>query len=176
MEITFKHLDLLLPYARNSRTHSAAQVGQIQASIIEWGWTNPVLADDDGIVAGHGRCAAARILYDAGRTLYMAGAGNTPIPPGCVPVIDCTGWTEAQRRAYVIADNQLPLNAGWDTEMLGVEIADLQAASFNIALLGFNGGELSDLIDAQGDDDGEPGDGPDKEGGNTTCPNCGHKF
>jgi ParB-like chromosome segregation protein Spo0J len=92
-----------VPYARNVRTHSDAQVSQIAASIREWGWTNPVLVAEDGtIIAGHGRVLAARRLRIED-----------------VPVMLAAGWTDAQKRAYAIADNKLTLNGGWDEELLG---------------------------------------------------------
>jgi ParB-like chromosome segregation protein Spo0J len=95
----------LIPYARNARTHSDEQVAQIAASIKEWGWTTPILVDEGGqIIAGHGRVSAAR-------TLGVKDA----------PVMVATGWTEAQKRAYVLADNKLALNAGWDNELLALE-------------------------------------------------------
>src|SRR5215204_6588295 len=96
----------LIPYARNARTHSDAQVAQIAASMREWGWTNPVLVDEaGGIIAGHGRVLAARQL----------GLSE-------VPVMVAEGWSEAQKRAYILTDNQLPLNAGWDMDVLGNEV------------------------------------------------------
>ena len=99
-------LERLVPYAKNSRTHSDAQVAQIAASIREWGWTTPILVDEaGGIIAGHGRLQAAR-------RLQMAE----------VPVVVASGWSEAQKRAYVIADNKLALNAGWDNELLALEL------------------------------------------------------
>ncbi|WP_210526927.1 site-specific DNA-methyltransferase [Rubellimicrobium arenae] len=112
----------LVPYARNARTHSDEQVAQIAASMREWGWTNPVLIDPDGgIIAGHGRVLAARVL------------GFTD-----VPVMVAEGWTEAQKRAYVLADNQLALNADWDMERLGNELRDLEGAGFDLNLMGFS--------------------------------------
>ena len=112
----------LIPYARNSRTHSDAQVAQIAASMKEWGWTNPVLVDESGmIIAGHGRVLAARKL----------GFRE-------VPVMVATGWTDAQKAAYVLADNQLALNAGWDADMLHNELTDLQGKWFDLDLLGFS--------------------------------------
>jgi ParB-like chromosome segregation protein Spo0J len=121
----------LIPYARNSRTHSPAQVGQIAASIREFGWTIPVLIDpDNGIIAGHGRIMAAQQL----------GIDK-------VPCIVAHGWSEAQRRAYVIADNKLPENAGWDMDMLKVEVAGLAELNFDTSLLGFSSSELSKLLD-----------------------------
>lgn len=120
----------LIPFARNSRTHSDAQVAQIAASIREFGWTNPLLIDEDGgIIAGHGRLLAARQL------------GETEVP--CI-VLD--GLTDAQKRALVIADNKLALNAGWDAELLASEIAGLGEDGFDLSLLGFNEDELAALL------------------------------
>lgn len=119
----------LVPYARNARTHSDAQIGQIAASIREWGWTNPVLVAEDGtIIAGHGRVLAAQKL------------GITK-----VPVMVATGWTEAQRRAYTIADNKLTLNGGWDQELLGLEIGELEVLGFDLDLIGFSDEERASL-------------------------------
>jgi site-specific DNA-methyltransferase (adenine-specific) len=120
----------LIPYARNARTHSDAQVAQIAASITEWGWTTPVLIDETGsIIAGHGRVMAARKL----------GLED-------VPVMVASGWTEAQKKAYVLADNQLALNAGWDIDLLKIEIGDLDAEGFNLNLIGFDDKLLADLM------------------------------
>jgi DNA modification methylase len=123
-------LDALIPYARNSRTHSDAQVAQIAASIKEFGFTNPVLIDETGsIIAGHGRVMAARKLAIAD-----------------VPSIRLTHLTEAQKKAYVIADNKLALNAGWDDEMLAVELTDLKDMGFDLDLTGFNTDEIEALL------------------------------
>ena len=120
----------LTPYARNSRTHSDEQVAQVAASIKEFGWTNPILIDEDnGIIAGHGRLQAAQRLGESE-----------------VPTITLTGLSEAQKRAYVIADNKLALNAGWDNEMLAVEIADLLEDGFDLGLTGFDGDEINSLL------------------------------
>ena len=124
-----KVLDLI-PYARNSRTHSDEQVGQIAASIKEWGWTVPVLIDEaGGLLAGHGRVLAAQRL----------GIDE-------IPTMTAKGWTEAQKKAYVIADNKLALNAGWDASMLAVEFGDLKEAGFDLELTGFGGDELAALF------------------------------
>ena len=125
-------IDKLIPYARNSRTHSDEQVAQIAASIKEWGWTTPVLVDDTGqIIAGHGRIMAAR-------KLGMAE----------VPVIVAEGWTDAQKRAYVIADNKLALNAGWDNEMLALELGEIGDLGFDLEMTGFDLKEIASLLDA----------------------------
>ena len=126
-------LEKLTPYARNPRTHSDAQVGQIAASIAEFGFNNPILVDTKaGIIAGHGRLLAARKLQ-----LEK------------VPVIVLDHLTEAQKRAYIIADNQLALNAGWDDEILRAELAALQDEDFNVRLIGFEDEELTRLLAAQ---------------------------
>ena len=131
MKITQKKVDSLIPYVKNSRTHSDAQVAQIAASIKEFGWTNPILVDgDNGIIAGHGRLMAARKLG------YKE-----------VPTIELADLTETQKRAYIIADNRLALNAGWDNEMLTIELNDLLADGFALELLGFDADELEKLLD-----------------------------
>lgn len=142
--VQFRSVSDLIPYARNSRTHSDEQVLQLAASISEFGFTNPVLADAEGIVAGHGRVMAARKLMDAGKTLRLPS--GAPIPDGCVPVIDCTGWSPAQRRAYVIADNKLALNSGWDSAMLASELQELSALDFDLDAIGFSEAELQQVL------------------------------
>lgn len=122
-------LDRLVPYDRNARTHSPEQVAQIAASIQEFGFTNPILvASDDGVIAGHGRLQAAREL-----------AMDT------VPVVVLDHLTPAQRRAYVLADNKLALNAGWDVNLLNEEIQGLTELDFDISLLGFSDAEIEGL-------------------------------
>lgn len=129
-EVAMREVSALVPYARNARTHSKSQVDKIAASITEWGWTNPVLvAEDQTIIAGHGRVLAAQKLGIAD-----------------VPCMVAKGWTEAQKRAYVIADNQLALDAGWDRDMLKVEIGDLAGMDFDLGLMGFPELELEGLL------------------------------
>jgi hypothetical protein len=127
MKIESIKLDKLIPYARNSRTHSDQQVAQVAASIREFGFTNPVLIDsEDGIIAGHGRVMAARKL----------GLAE-------VPCIRLGHLTETQKKAYIIADNRLAeVGGGWDEEMLGLELADLREADFDLGLLGFSENDL----------------------------------
>ena len=116
----------LIPYINNSRTHSDAQIGQIAASIREFGWTNPILIDgENGIIAGHGRLKAAMLL----------GMEE-------VPVIELSHLSETQKKAYIIADNKLAMNAGWDMELLKLEISELEDKDFNLDLLGFDPSEL----------------------------------
>ena len=130
LKVEYRPVSDLIPYARNARTHSDAQVAQIAGSIREFGFTNPVLLDGDrGIIAGHGRVLAARKLKLES-----------------VPTIELAWMTEAQKRAYVIADNQLALNAGWDKALLSLELADLQDLAFDLPLLGFSDQELATLL------------------------------
>lgn len=136
MQIEQRKVSDLIPYARNSRTHSDAQVAQIAASMREFGWTNPILVDGEGgVIAGHGRLLAARQL------------GMDEVP--CIPL---GHLSETQRKALVIADNKLALNAGWDDAMLALEITELAGEDFDLALMGFSKNELADIF---GED--EPG-------------------
>lgn len=119
----------LIPYARNSRTHSDEQVSKIAASIKEFGFLNPVIVDgENGIIAGHGRVMAAQKL----------GMET-------VPVIEASHLTDAQRRAYIIADNRLALDAGWDDELLRVEFAELEELGFDLELTGFDVDQIDDI-------------------------------
>lgn len=131
MQYTQTHTDDLIPYASNSRTHSEEQILQIASSIKEFGFLNPVLIDNDnGIIAGHGRVMAAKKL----------GLES-------VPTLLVDHLTEAQRKAYVIADNQLALNAGWDFDLLKVEIEGLQEIDFDVGLLGFDNSFIDNILD-----------------------------
>lgn len=126
-------IEKLVPYARNARTHSDEQVGQIAASIKEWGWTTPILVDEDGsIIAGHGRTLAAK-------RLQMTE----------VPVMVAKGWSDAKKRAYVLADNKLAMNAGWDNEMLALELGEIGDLGFDLDLTGFTADEIAALTPEQ---------------------------
>ena len=130
LAVSYRPIDGLRPYERNARTHSAEQINQIVASIKEFGFTSPILVDGaNGVIAGHGRLAAARKL------------GMTE-----VPVIELAGLSEAQRRAYVIADNKLALNAGWDEELLRLELGELKGLGVDLGLTGFGELELEKLL------------------------------
>ena len=123
-------IDKLVPYAKNSRTHSEEQIAQLAASIKEWGFTSAVLVDEEGgIIAGHGRVMAARKL----------GMES-------LPVMVAAGWTDAQKRAYVIADNKLALNAGWDNDLLALELGELGDLGFDVELTGFTPDEIQALM------------------------------
>ena len=160
-QIELRPIESRVAYARNARTHSPEQIAQIKASLMEFGWTNCVLADDIGIVAGHGRVMAATELYQHGKQVRFPNGALIPI--GMVPVVDCTGWSPAQRRAYIIADNKLALNAGWDEELLRLELEDLKAEEFDLDVLGFGADELEDILGAELDaaaNDADPDDAP----------------
>ena len=130
LNVEYRKVEALIPYARNPRTHAESQIAKIAASIVEYGWTNPILVDgDNGIIAGHGRLAAARRL----------GMDQ-------VPVIELAHLSVAQKRALVIADNRLALDAGWDDAMLALELADLSEAGYDLALTGFEDAEIEALL------------------------------
>jgi ParB-like chromosome segregation protein Spo0J len=162
MKIESIKLDKLIPYARNSRTHSGQQVAQVAASIREFGFTNPVLIDsEDGIIAGHGRVMAARKL----------GLAE-------VPCIRLGHLTETQKRAYIIADNKLALNSGWDEEMLGLELADLREADFDLDLVGFDAGEIEAALNPAEpiQSDSDDGDRIQDVKEPIECPHCHMHF
>lgn len=145
IQVEQRPVSALIPYARNSRTHSDAQIAQIAASIREFGWTNPILiGSDDGIIAGHGRLLAARQL------------GQTEVP--CIVL---EGLTETQKRALIIADNKLAMNAGWDNAMLALEIGEIGEADFDLSLLGFSEDELAALTAEKTDGLTDPDDIPE---------------
>ncbi len=150
-------VDSLIAYDKNPRTHSPAQVDLLAKLITEFGWTNPVLVDGKrGVVAGHGRVLAARKLG-----------------MDVVPTIELSHLSDAQRRAYVIADNQSALTAGWDDELLAGELLDLREEGFDLALTGFDSDELDGMLEA---DAGEEGSEEVTLDGKVCCPACGHEF
>ncbi|SAL03131.1 DNA methylase N-4/N-6 domain-containing protein [Caballeronia calidae] len=153
-------LGLLVPYARNARLHSDAQISQIMASMREWGWTQPILvSENDTIIAGHGRVMAGLRL----------GLGEAP-------VMVARGWSDSKIRAYVIADNRLAENASWDREMLGSELSELRDA-FDLSLTGFTTGEIDAMTVT---DLPELGVAYDERAAEQVkfikCPECGHEF
>ena len=144
LNIEYRPVDSLIPYANNARTHSDEQLAQIAASIREFGFNNPILVDGErGLIAGHGRLLGARKL------------GLTT-----VPVIELAHLSPTQKRAYILADNRLAESAGWDNELLSLELADLSVAEFDLDLLGFSADELDKLLDSENtgltDDDAVP--------------------
>jgi DNA modification methylase len=147
LNVEYRKVEALIPYARNPRTHTESQIAKIAASIVEYGWTNPILVDgDNGIIAGHGRLAAARKI----------GLDQ-------VPVIELAHLTVAQKRALVIADNRLALDAGWDEAMLALEIAELSESGYELTLTGFDSHELKRLLSTALEDAAtEVADDPDE--------------
>lgn len=130
LKVVYRKVSELIPYARNARTHSDEQIERIADSIQEFGWTNPILIDgESGIIAGHGRVLAARKL----------GLEK-------VPTIELSGLSEAQKRAYIIADNRLALDAGWDEEMLKLEFAELEKLGFELSKTGFSDEEIKEMM------------------------------
>ena len=163
LKIQYRKTEELIPYARNARTHSDEQISQVAASIREFGFTNPILVDGEAtIVAGHGRLLAAQRL------------GMVQ-----VPTITLADMTEAQRRAYVITDNKLALNAGWDDELLALELGELKGFDFDLALIGFSLEEIQALCVMP---DFEPGTKEDQGKLDelapkmVTCPQCEKQF
>ena len=155
--IVLRAIDALVPYARNSRTHSPAQVELLQRLLLEFGWTNPVLIDEQGIVAGHGRIMAAEKLYARGEQIRFPGGSAIPI--GFVPTLDCTGWTEAQRKAYIIADNQSAMaGSGWDEEALRLELKELEAINYDLSLTAFGDDQIEALLAIEFEDPAEDKD------------------
>lgn len=154
-------VDSLTPFANNARTHSDAQVEKITASLREFGFTNPVLTDGrHGIVAGHGRVLAAKKLG-----------------MDVVPTIELSHLSAAQRRAYVLADNRLALDAGWDDDLLRLELGELRDDGFDLGLTGFDSAELDSLF-ATGNEGLTDQDDADNGAldGKVCCPSCGHEF
>jgi DNA modification methylase len=144
LSVVYLPIENLIPYARNSRTHSPAQIAQIAGSIREFSFTNPVLVDGDGnVIAGHGRILAARQLGMQ-----------------AVPCIRLGHLTEPQRKALIIADNKLALNAGWNDELLSLELRDLADGGFDLGLTGFSGDELADLLADRTEGLTDPDDAP----------------
>jgi ParB-like chromosome segregation protein Spo0J len=157
----YKKTTDLIPYINNSRTHSEEQILQIAASIKEFGFTNPVLLDsDNGIIAGHGRAQAAlKLNLDK------------------IPCIILEGLTEAQKKAYVIADNKLALNAAWDFEILKSELEFLQEIDFDISLAGFENFEVDDLFkEIEDQDKVDEFKEIDEYQLDHTCPKCGFEY
>jgi len=160
LRIRYRPVSELVPYARNPRTHSDGQVARIAASIREFGFTNPVLLDGkNGVIAGHGRLLAAREL----------GMES-------VPCIELGGLTPEQRRSYLIADNRLALGAGWDEELLRLELTELKELGADLALTGFDPVEIADITLGRDVEfreyDESAADGVELQ----TCPKCGHSF
>jgi ParB-like chromosome segregation protein Spo0J len=160
LEIKYLPIDALVPYERNPRTHSDDQIAQIAASIREFGFTNPILIDGkNGIIAGHGRFAAAKEL----------GLDQ-------VPCIDLSHLTEEQKRALVIADNKLALNGGWNEDLLRMELTELKELGADLELTGFDAMELADIMLGKDVAFREYDESAADDVQLLTCPKCGHTF
>ena len=163
MQIIYKKVNDLIPYINNSRTHSEEQINQIVASINEFGFTNPLLIDEkDNIIAGHGRLLASK-------KLKMEE----------VPCIVLSGLTEAQKKAYIIADNKMALNAGWDFNLLSLELENLKELDFDLELTGFSDDEIDGLLSTNKDIEDNDYEEQDLKENNTQlhkCPECGCEF
>lgn len=162
MEIKEVAVNKLIPYAKNSRTHSDQQVAQIAASIKEFGFRNPILVDGVGIIAGHGRLMAAQKL----------GLDK-------VPTINCSDMTASQKKAYIIADNKLAMNAGWDNQFLTLELKDLEDEGFDLTLTGFDDNELDAILNKvnfEPASEEEQGKLDQLDPKWIDCPHCGKEF
>ncbi|HBE9150664.1 ParB/Srx family N-terminal domain-containing protein [Serratia fonticola] len=157
LAIVYKTLNSMMVYAKNARTHSTEQVEKIIGSIKKYGWTNPILLDESGqVIAGHGRLLAAEKI------------GFDP-----VPTITLFGLTDAEKKAYRLADNKLPLDAGWDNDLLTMELGDLLAEGFDLTLTGFSAEEIDNMlnVDFSPGDEGDQGKLDQLE--EKLCPHCG---
>lgn len=176
MQIVKKNLDHLIPYARNARTHSDTQISQIAASLVEFGWTNPILVHNGSVVAGHGRLAAAKRLRDAG-TIIPGWENNKE-----APTIDLSRLSATQRKAYILADNRIALNAGWDNDLLSLEMGELYEEDYDLKITGFDPSEIANLFGIELDPNAEPGDSKTKEIDTDEfqmacrCPRCDFEF
>ena len=163
MEIIYKKVDELIPYINNARTHNDEQVSQICASINEYGFTNPILIDENNsIIAGHGRLLAAK-------KLKMKE----------VPCIVLCGLTEAQKKAYILADNKLALNAGWNLNLLSLEFENLKELDVDLNLTGFSADEIENLLGENTDIEDNDYEEQELKENNTKlhkCPECGCEF
>lgn len=145
LDVGFRMVDDLKPYAGNARRHTQAQVEQIAGLIEKFGWTNPVLADDlDNLHAGHGRLLAAKRIYAGGGVIRLPNGRE--LPPGTIPVVDCTGWSEEKRRAYIIADNRVAEASTWDEDILKVELAFLKTTDLGATITGFDEKAIGKLL------------------------------
>jgi ParB-like chromosome segregation protein Spo0J len=159
-KVVLKPLESLVPFARNPRTHSDEQVAQIAASIKEFGFTNPILLDgENGVIAGHGRLAAARLLRLKE-----------------VPCIDLSHLSDEQKRACIITDNKLALNAGWNEDLLRLELTELKEMGANLQLIGFDAMELADIMLGKDVEFKEYDESAADDVEMVTCPKCGNSF
>ena len=143
--IELREASALVPYSRNARTHSPEQIAQLQESFRRFGVNTPIGVDGEGILVGHGRVQAMQAMWANGEDVMGPGK-REPLPRGMVPTLDLSGLSAEERRAYILADNQLALNAGWDIDLLRGELLELQGADFDLDVIGFDPDSLADLL------------------------------
>jgi ParB family transcriptional regulator, chromosome partitioning protein len=153
MQIVKKNLDHLTPYVNNARVHPDSQIAQIAASLVEFGWTSPILIHNGSVVAGHGRLMAAKRLRDAG-TIIPRWENNKE-----APTIDLSSLSDTQRKAYILADNRIALNSTWDNDLLSTEMGALYEDDFDLSKIGFNPGEIATLFGIELEDPEKAWDG-----------------
>lgn len=171
IEVVYRSIEWFKPNPRNARTHSKKQIRKLARLEVEFGFTQPILAEGDGtIIAGHGRHEAARFNHTAG----TAGFAE-------LPTVIVTGWSREKIRAYILADNKIAEEAGWDDELLKLELSELSSSDFDVSLTGFSEAEIGRII-AEEVTDGRFGAGDEEDGEEPgeavacTCPHCGHQF
>ena len=170
-------IDDLTMYPLNARTHSLEQLKTLVKRMLTVGWTNPILAVGRKVVAGHGRIAAAKMIYAEGGTITFPDGSE--IPSGTVPVLDCTGWSEETIRAEILADNQTALSAGWDFALLRDELAAIDDGQFDMSLIGFTEAEREQIATWTGEKKKKEPPKPEEKPGEiqkVECPCCGESF
>jgi ParB-like chromosome segregation protein Spo0J len=179
-KVAFRRAEELRPDPRNARTHPPEQLDMIEASIERFGFTNPVIASGDDLVAGHGRQTVVLRMYAAGKSIRLPN--GQPVPAGMIPALDASGWSEEDRRAYLLADNQLALQAGWDDAILRAELDALAAADFDLSTIGFDEAALAALAEPEPEPEADrtapdqfPEFGEDIETQHK-CPKCGYAW
>ncbi len=162
LAISLVSLEDLEPYERNARTHPQEQIEQIKASVRAFGFANPLISDLDAggvLVAGHGRLIAIKEMLAEGEAIRLPDGRD--LPAGFLPTIDCSGWTEEQRRAYTLADNRIAENSGWDEELLALELGEIGEAFDATADLGFSAEHLANIFADRNEGNGQPDKAPD---------------
>lgn len=162
VDISLAAIEDITPDAQNARLHTEEQIGEIAASIRTFGWTNPIIVDEaDCIVAGHGRFFAAQQIFADGGLIRFPGSGGQELPAGLVPVINCSGWSEHERTAYMLADNQLVLNSTWDADLLAEQLRTLQDAEIDLGAIGFSTEDLATYLNGGKRPQTEPDEVPE---------------
>ncbi|MCL2076339.1 MAG: ParB/Srx family N-terminal domain-containing protein [Betaproteobacteria bacterium] len=152
-EIKLVNLDQITPYQKNARTHDETQIVQIANSIDAFGMVGAIIIRNGVIAKGHGTVLAVKKLYESGKKIFPPPGSKSaePYPDGTIPVIDASGWSNEQFKAYVIADNKIAENAGWDIDILTLELEELDDSGFDLDLIGWNADEIAALLDGSED-------------------------